>query len=168
MLNINDVSRIYLGIQGENNAREIKIDVLPWLIAHPDGNISIWHTRNGESTPEPTGAVFDREAGTVTWTPTNVDTYVHGEGEAEIRLDESGVIKKTRKIITGVSPSVTGAGEPLGSGWQDYLDAIAGAAQVVLTQGGQIKFEIDENGHLIFCYTDQIPVAEEEEDETDV
>ena len=164
MLNINDLNRIYLGVQGENGARPIVIDVRPWLIGHPDANISIWHTRNGESVPDPTGAVFDSEAGTITWTPTNVDTYVHGEGEAEIRLYENGIIKKTRKIITGVSPSVTGAGTPLGSGWQDYLDAISQAAAVIMTQAGNIKFEIDENGHLIFCYTDQIPVVTEEED----
>lgn len=165
MLNVNDVNTLYLGVQGENGARPITINVKPWLIAHPNANISIWHTRNGESVPEPTGAVFDREAGTITWTPTNVDTYIHGEGEAEIRLYENGIIKKTRKIITGVSPSVTGAGEPLGSGWQDFVDAIERAAQVALLKGGQIKFEINSSGHLIFSYTDEIPVAEEENDD---
>ena len=29
MLNVNDVSRLYLGIQGENGARPIEIDVKP-------------------------------------------------------------------------------------------------------------------------------------------
>ena len=165
MLNINDVSRIYLGIQGENNVRPIVIDVKPWLIAHPGGIVSIWHTRSGETVPDATGAVFDSEEGTITWTPSGTDTYVAGEGVAEIRLYESGALKKSRKVITGVSPSVTGAGTPLGSGWQDYLDAFERAAQVAVIKNGQIKFYINDQGHLIFAYTDQVPVAEEDEDE---
>lgn len=123
-LKINEVSQIYLGIQGENGCREITIDVSDWLVAHPQGSISIWHKRNGDATPSATGAVFDDEAGTVTWTPSEVDTYVSGEGEAEIRLTENNVIKKSRAIRTGVSPAVTGSGEPLGSDWQSYIDEV--------------------------------------------
>ena len=126
MLNINDVTRLYLGVQGENEAQTITIDVRPWLVAHPQGSGTIWHKRNGDSVPSATGAVFDPEEGTVSWTPSNVDTYVAGEGEAEIRLTEGTVIKKTRAVVTGVSPSVTLAGQTLGSDWQSYIDAVDG------------------------------------------
>lgn len=139
MLNVNDVSRLYLGIQGENGARPIEIDVKPWLVAHPQGSVSIWHKRNGDSVPSPTGAVFDDDEGIVTWTPSSTDTYVSGEGVAEIRLTEGNVIKKTRTVITGVSPSLTGAGVPLGSDWASYIaevDRIKGLA-VVAKQGAE-------------------------------
>lgn len=140
MLNVNEVSRLYLGIQGENGARPIEIDVKPWLVAHPQGSVSIWHKRNGDLVPSPTGAVFDDDEGTVTWTPSSTDTYVSGEGVAEIRLTEGNVIKKTRAVITGVSPSPTGAGVPLGSDWASYIaevDRIKGLAVVAKQEAEQ-------------------------------
>lgn len=124
MLNVNDVNQLYLGVQGENLQQTIVIDVSPWLIRHPQGSVSIWHKRNGDSVPSATGAVFDDEAGTISWSPTNTDTYVAGEGEAEIRLTEGTIIKKTRSIRTGVSPAVTGGGQTLGSDWQSYIDEV--------------------------------------------
>ena len=126
MLNVNDVTRLYLGVQGENEAQTITIDMRPWLVEFPGGSVTIWHKRNGDSVPGPTGAIFDSEEGTISWTPTGTDTYVAGEGEAEIRLTVGSVIKKSRKVITGVSPSVTLAGVALGSDWQDYINAVDG------------------------------------------
>jgi len=37
------------------------------------------------------------------------------------------------------------------------------AAGIAITQAGQINLYIDEDGHLIFAYTDQVPVNEEDE-----
>ena len=163
MLKINEVNRLYLGCQGENKAQTISIDVSDWLVDYPNGTVSIWHKRNGDSVPSATGATMDREAGILSWTPTSTDTYVFGEGEAEIRLTENNVIKKSRTIITGVSKAVTGAnGEDLGSGWQEYIDAVERSVSMSILKDGHIKFSIDENGHLIFSYTNEIPVVEEE------
>ena len=176
MLKINDVSRLYLGCQGENLAKTIQIDMSDWLVEYPSGVVSIWHKRNGDDTPEPTGATMNRDTGILSWSPTSTDTYVSGEGMAEVRLTESNIIKKSRKIITGVSKSVTGAdGEDLGSGWQDYIDAVERSVSMAILKDGHIKFTIDEEtGHLIFSYTNEVPVlyddeeaAEEEEEEAD-
>lgn len=165
MLNVNDVNQIYLGCQGENLARTIVINVKPWLVAHPNGVVTLYHKRNGSEEATPTGAEFDAEAGTVTWRPTSTDTYVFGEGEAEIRLAEGSVIKKSRKIKTDVAKAVTGGdGTDLESGWQGYLDAIEKAAQVAITKNGMIKFAVNSVGHLIFSYTDQVPVPADEDD----
>ena len=139
MLRINDIQRLYLGIQGENMDRTLTIDVRDWLVRYPNGSISIWHKRHGESTPQPTGASMDASAGTVTWEPTNVDTYYSGEGEAEFRLAEDNVIKKTKKVITGVSPAVTAAGQTLGSDWQSYIDEVERYKNVV----EQIELDVD-------------------------
>ena len=163
MLKINDVSRLYLGCQGENLAQIIQIDMSDWLADFPSGIVTVWVMRNGDTVPYPAGATLDRETGTLSWSPTSTDTYVSGEGKAEIRLTENNIIKKSREIVTGVSKAVTGSdGEELGSGWQEYIDAVERAVQIALIKDGQIRFSIDENGHLIFSYTDEIPVAEEE------
>jgi hypothetical protein len=133
MLSITDVRKFYLGVQGENEEQTITVDVKPWLVTYPNAAISIWHKRNGDSVPSPVGSVFDRDAGTISWTPTYTDTYVAGEGEAEIRLYDNEIIKKTRKVITGVSPSVTGAaGETLESGWQGYITYIESQANAAI------------------------------------
>lgn len=166
MLNINELTRLYLGCQGENQQQTIQVDVSPWLAEFPNGTITIWHKRNGDTVPQPmAGVVLDREKGILSVTPTNTDTYVSGEGSAEVRLTQGNVVKKTREVITGVSPAVTGSGQPLGSGWQDYIDAIERAAQVAILKGGTIKFAFDDNDHLIFSYTDDIPVEEEVDNE---
>ena len=165
MLKINDVTRLYLGCQGENLAKTIQIDVSDWLVDHPSGVVTIWHKRNGDDTPEPTGATLDREKGILSWSPTSTDTYVFGEGEAEVRLTESNVIKKTRKIVTGVSKAVTGAdGNGLGSGWQDYIDAVERSVSMAILKDGHIKFSINDAGHLIFSYTDEVPVVNDDEE----
>ena len=135
MLKVNEVNRIYLGIQGENAARTIEIDVSEWLDGHPSGSVTIWHKRNGDVSPSATGATLDADRKVVSWTPTETDTYVAGEGVAEIRMTESSVIKKSRAVITGVSPAVTLAGTPLGSDWASYIDAVDGLrAEAVAAQ----------------------------------
>ena len=126
MMNINEINRIYLGIQGENECREITIDVSAWIAMFPNGSVTIWHKRNGDEVPSPTGATFDADKKTVTWRPTSTDTFVAGEGVAEIRLTDNSVIKKSREIMTGVSPAVTLAGTTLGSDWASYIDAVDG------------------------------------------
>lgn len=161
MLLVNELNQIYLGIQGENNIRPIQIDVSAWAAGHQNASFSIWHKRNGDEVPGPTGAEYDPLTGVLSWTPTGTDTYVSGEGVAEIRMVQGGIIKKSKQVKTGVSPSVTGAGEPLGSDWQSYLDAISRAAGIAMVKGGSLKFQ-NEDGHLILYYTDEVPIVEED------
>ena len=124
MLKINEITQLYLGIQGENRSREIRIDVNDWLVSHPNGSFSVWITRPGETIPQATGATFDADEGVIIWQPTSTDTYVAGEGEAEIRMTEGSVIKKTKRVRIGISGAVTGGGSVLGSDWQSYIDEV--------------------------------------------
>lgn len=139
MLEINKLRQLYLGVQGENLAQTIAIDVRPWLVEFPEGSITIWHQRNGDEVPSATGAVFDDDNGVVYWSPTATDTYVAGEGRAEARLLCGSVIKKSREIKTMVSDSPTLSGTTLGSGWQDYINAVDAlrAAAVVAKQAAE-------------------------------
>ena len=78
MLKINELTRLHLGIQGENLAQEITIDVSPWIATYPNGSVTIWHRRNGDAVPQPTSAVYDPDEKVVRWSPTSTDTYVDG------------------------------------------------------------------------------------------
>lgn len=124
MIKINDVRQIWLGIQGENKAREIRIDVSEWLIGNPNGSFSIWMKAPGSNVPMATGAEFDAEEGVLSWSPSSTETYTSGEGTAEIRMTEGEVIKKTKEIRIGISPAVTGEGATLSSDWQAYINEV--------------------------------------------
>ena len=149
MLKINELSRLYLGIQGENEVRSITVDVAPWIEMIPNGSVTVWHKRNGDAAPSATGAVYDSETKTVTWTPTSVDTFVAGIGEAEFRLVEDDIIKKTRKIETGVGPSVTLAGTALGSDWQSYINAVDGIRALAVAAKNAAEEAAEEAAALI-------------------
>ena len=113
MLKINEITRLDLGIQGENAARTIEIDMSAWADAHPNGTIAVYHKRNGDaSAAETTGAAYDSETKVLTWTPNGTDTYYSGEGTAEVQLTESGVVKKSREVKTYVRPSMVLNGNP--------------------------------------------------------
>lgn len=226
MLKIENTQRLDLGVKGENRSRAIEIDCNLWKELFPNGSISVYHQRPGETALDVTGATYDYETGILRWEPTSTDTYIEGEGLAEIRLYEDGIIKKTRKIVTMIHPSVTNAeGGTIESNQQAYLDAAAAiraqtqsdataaaksaedaeawakgtrdgvdvestdetyhanaayfaaqagasadaaeiAAGIAIAQAGQIRLSISDTGHLIFSYTEQVPVAEDEEDNT--
>lgn len=159
MLNINDLRQLHLGTQGENHAQTITIDLNPWLVDHPGASAAIWHKRNGDSVPSATGAELDSVHGTISWSPSSTDTFVAGRGEAEIRLIEGSMIKKSRKVVTAVSPSVTDAAGAVLSGWQEYIDAIQRAAGIVLIKGGNLKFHTNDEGHLILSYIGDVPIV---------
>ena len=142
MLSITDVRQLYLGIQGENLAQTITIDMRPWMVAHPEGSVTIWHKRNGDTVPSATGAVFDDVAGTISWSPTDTDTSAAGEGTAEIRLTEGTVIKKSRSVRTLVSPAVTLSGTPQGSGWQDYINIVDGMRAEAVAAGNEASLAV--------------------------
>ncbi len=124
VLEINLMDRIWIGIQGENGMREIRINMNAWLVGHPNGSITLWHKRHGDTEPTATGAALDRETGILSWVPTDTDTYYAGEGEAEIRLTENQRIKKSKKLITCVAESLTSGGATVGSDWASYINAV--------------------------------------------
>ena len=151
MLRINDVTQIWLGIQGENQARNIEIDVSDWVEDFPDAGFSVWMTAPGGTVPQATGASYVTAEQKIVWSPSSTDTYVAGEGEAEIRLSEGNVIKKTKKIRVGISGSVTGGGSALGPDWQAYINeadrirGLAVAAQLAAEQAQDAAENVAEH-----------------------
>lgn len=106
MLKINELNRIHLGVQGENDARTIEIDVTEWMKSYPAGTVSVWNKRNGETINyTPTGIEYDADEKILSWTPSGVDTFYAGAGWCGIILTENGVVKKSRNIETFVTAS---------------------------------------------------------------
>lgn len=106
MFKIDDLNRIYLGVQGENAARTIVIDVSEWLKTYPNGAVTIWSRRNGDNMNyTPTGIEFDPVEKTISWTPTAVDTFYAGHGMCGVELNEGDVVKKSKDIDTFVTAS---------------------------------------------------------------
>ena len=104
MLNINTLNRLYLGVQGENKAKTISIDVSPWLEEYPNGTIYLWHIRNGEDMEYvPAYVELDAENRILTWQPSSLDTFYAGCGVCGFCLTEDEVIKKTRNVNTYVT-----------------------------------------------------------------
>lgn len=154
---------IRLGVQGENIAQPVEIDMTSWAEAFPDAAFHILFKRNNETTPYP--VLSEYEAPVLTWTPTATDTAVIGVGYAEVRAidPDTGLVKKSRIVPTSVENSVSGNDseyipEPM-EGWANKVlvacdKTVAAAAYVAaISAGGELGFEIDENGDLIMTYT---------------
>lgn len=125
MLMIEKIQRLDLGIQGENRARAVEINCCMWRELYPNGAISIYHQRPGETAPDVTGATWDAETGILRWEPTGTDTFYAGEGLAEIRTTVNGVIRKSISIGTIIHPAVTGSrGGTIESNQQAYIDEV--------------------------------------------
>ena len=122
-LKIETMQRMDLGIQGEHNATVIRIDCNGWKQQFPNGMISLFHQRKGDEEPSVTGASYDTQTGILTWSVTDQDTFYDGEGMAEIWLTEGTVVKKKKKALTIVRPTVVNdVGDELGSNWQAYVN----------------------------------------------
>lgn len=124
MLNINTLNRLYLGVQGENRARTISIDVSPWLEEYPNGTIYLWHIRNGEDTEYiPAYVEVDLEQKALKWQPSSLDTFYAGCGTCGISINEDDVIKKTKNIHTyTIETGSVSPGTPRGLADYETLD----------------------------------------------
>lgn len=125
MLNINEnLNRLYLGIQGENKAKTITIDVSPWLDEYPNGTIYLWHQRNGEDIEyQPAYVTVDTEKKLLKWQPSSLDTFYSGSGRCGIVISEGEVIKKQKDIYTYVTETGSvNPGTPQGLASYNNLD----------------------------------------------
>ena len=126
MLKINELSRLYLGIKGENESRTIEIDMSAWAKIYPNAVPVILHKRNGDDAKALTGATYDSDTKVLSWTTSSYDTFYNGFGVAEIRMVENDVVKKTKDLITTVTDqSLTdGSGNIIESNYQAFLNAV--------------------------------------------
>lgn len=172
---IEKLTYIRLAVQGDNATTPIEIDMASWAEEFPSATFSILFKPYNSIAATPVLTEYDAETKILKWTPTSGATAVVGVGYAEIRAQnaDTGLIKKSRIIPTSVENSVSGNETEPPASYQDWVtavlnageNAVSGAAAVMaVAQGAEIKFEIDDNGHLIFFYTDEVPAEQEDTD----
>lgn len=125
MLFIDEMSRIDLGITGEQN-NVIRIDVSDWLAKEPDGVFEIMAIRPGEE--QAYIAVTALVDGVLEWTVTAGDVGISGRyGKADIRMYAGGRIKKSRVMPTYVDATLPGTTqETPPEAMQGWADQVAG------------------------------------------
>ena len=170
MYEIDKLQYLQIGVQGENDATAIEIDMTSWVEAFPDAVFYILFKPYNSTAPSPMLTEYDAETKVLTWTPSSGATAVVGVGYTEVRAQNAttGLIKKSKIIPTSVENSVSGNEEDPPASYQEWVTAVLNAgseafdgasAVMAIAQGAQIKFYVDDNGHLIFAYTDEVPVG---------
>lgn len=156
---------IRLGVQGENIANPIEIDMTSWAEKFPEAAFHILFKRYNETVAYP--VLSEYEDNILTWYPTLADTAVIGVGYAEIRAidPDTGLVKKSRIVPTAVENSVSGNdSEYLPDPMEQWANKVlaaadsANAAAAFVAQtaaGGELHFAINAEGHLILTYTEE-------------
>lgn len=127
---VDDLYYLQIGVQGENMAEQVKMDVSDWMEKYPDGTIYILFKRYNDQYPYPVATTY--EDGILTWTPSVADTSVAGIGYAEVRLMDSNheIVKKSRILPTVVENSVSGTdGAEVPSPFEEWTNQILEAAE---------------------------------------
>ena len=175
MYEIDKLQYLQIGVQGENIARKIQIDMSSWVAELEEDGITgytfgIIFKPYNDPNKYPMVTTYDSTTHVLSWKVSNAATQTPGVGYTEVRAQEttSGLVKKTRIIPTSVEDSVSGNETDPPEVQEEWVTAVlnAGAAAfdgaaavMAVAQGAQIKFSIDDNGHLIFSYTDEVPVG---------
>lgn len=170
---IENIYYLQIGVQGENIANSIQMDMSTWLAAIPNAHIHVLFKPYNSVLPSPVPSEMDDSI--LIWQPTYAETAVTGVGYTEVRaLDpNTGIVKKSRIIPTSVENSVSGvdSGTPPSSfqGWVNQVlavkDTVVQSAEVasalmnVLEQVAENTFAVE----LIHCGTiSSLPVTIED------
>ena len=107
MFEIGKLTKLPLGMQGENKARTIQINMKDWLEDWPGAAIVLTVKRPGDSNFYP--ADIDLEGNVLSWTLTRADVANAGEGEAQLVLKNGDDVElRSRVVRTVVEASLSG------------------------------------------------------------
>lgn len=129
---INKLQYLQIGVQGENAANNIPIDMTPWVEEFPNANFYLLFKPYNSTSPLPMVTEYDGETHIMTWTPTLSATATPGVGYTEVRaLDvDNGVLKKSRIIPTTVENSTTGVeGGMVPMPYEDWVNLVLAARE---------------------------------------
>lgn len=127
VININNppLGAVPIGRVGENDFREIAIDVSAWLAAWPEGRVSVIYRRpDGELYP----VIVNATASPVTWKPTATDTAVAGNGQLEARIQIGDVLGKSCTIPVKALPALGTPGDVPAAPAPDWTQTVANDA----------------------------------------
>ena len=158
-----EMSVLPLGRLGENEVTQFVFDVSDWLEEYPGGSIglanSLPHARNGYA------CSIEREGdGKYSWTITSAELTTEGKGRCELILIKDSKVKKGKVYKTLVGEALDPDADPP-EAWKGYVTKVMDCAAAVLAaaHGQQIRFSINDSGHLVFSYSEDEEVTEETE-----
>ena len=130
MVKIENLNSLAIGVQGENLATSIDIDVTSWVDAFPTGSLHILFKPYNQTIPLPMVTTYDSETKILSWTPSFGATAVVGVGYSEVRMLDSatGMVKKSRIVPTVVDNSVSGIEENPPPLYQEWVNSVLQAA----------------------------------------
>lgn len=146
MYEIDKINFLQIGVQGENIARKIEIDMTKWVEELEEDGVSgytfglIFKPYN-DPDKYPMVTTYDNETHVLTWRVSSAATQVSGVGYTEVRAQESesGLVKKTRIIPTAVEDSVSGNEVEPPEPQEEWVTAVlnAGEAAVEANEAAQ-------------------------------
>lgn len=114
---------LFLGRQGENEARKIQFDISGWMETYGPGVVQLLVQRHGEDTPYPVPLEVDGNLSA--WTISSADTAIHGDGgKAELQYYVDAALVKSGIWSTYVADSLGEAGEEVPEGYQSWVDKV--------------------------------------------
>lgn len=132
---IDNLARLFIGLQGESNARMIDIDMSEWMRDWPDAKVDVLVQRPGEDNTYPVETKL--RGGHLLWTPKREDVLIAGMGKAQIILtDKNDVELRSRVVQTIIGESIAGTeGEA--------QDPEQGWVHQVLQAANEVKAQVD-------------------------
>ena len=129
---IDKVFYLQIGVQGENIARDIQLDVTDWAEKFPEASFHILFKRYNEVYPYP--VVTSYEDGILTWTPSAADTAIEGIGYAEVRAinPDTGMVLKSRVLPTSVENSVSGSDGEVPDPFEEWANQVLAASDAAV------------------------------------
>ena len=115
---------IFLGRQGEQNARDVAFDISHWLELYGEGVVQLYARRPGDEDMYP--VPLTRDGNLVVWTVAPADVAVVGQtGECELSFQPGeDVLAKSETWSTFVLPSMDGNVTETPEGAQAWVDAL--------------------------------------------
>lgn len=123
---INHLPLIYLGRQGENMARTVRIDVKSMLEAYPGASIGLVFQRAGDDELYIGATSIDDNV--LSWPVSAAVTANAGRGKIEVRAMLGDVLAKSVTTLTQVDASLSGAGSVPPDPEKDWIDDVLQAA----------------------------------------
>lgn len=119
--------RLVIGRQTETGVEMVQFDCAAWLSVWPEMEISVWPVRPGDIAAYP--AVIERAGNIITWTITDVDTAVDGEGSVEVMGIADGKRKLSARAVTHILASGLGNTQDPPEGAKPWVDEVLDAAK---------------------------------------
>ena len=130
---IENLLQLFIGLQGESNARMIDIDMSEWMRDWPDAKVDMLVQRPGEDKTYPVKTAL--RGGHLLWTPKREDVLIAGMGKAQIILtDKNDVELRSRVVQTIIGESIAGTEGEAPDPEQGWVHQVLQAANEVKSQ----------------------------------